>query len=52
MVDSMHLAIEVVADRALARRNDGYTSGRDSQVGEFKRKSESCQVQRAIFCVR
>ena len=43
MVDSMHLAIEVVADRALARRNDGYTSGRDSQVGEFKRKSESCQ---------
>jgi hypothetical protein len=38
MVDSMHVAIEVVADRAQARNNDRYTSGRDSQVGEFKAK--------------
>ena len=38
MVDSMHLAIEVVVCHALARENDDYTSGRDSQGGEFKGK--------------
>ena len=38
MEGSTHVAIEVVVDRALARRNDSYTSGRDSQGAEFKRK--------------
>jgi len=38
MVDSMHVAIEMVAGRAQARNNDCYTSGRDSQAGEFKAK--------------
>jgi hypothetical protein len=32
-----------VVDREFLRDNDSYTSGRDSQGAEFKRKSKSCQ---------
>jgi hypothetical protein len=38
MVDSMHLAIEVVVCHAEAWKNDDHTSGRDSQGAEFKEK--------------